>query len=89
MLHLWSKTKRFNAGMKQAVIEARRKAAKSILCLRSDAEEDVALLEKASKKRALTKEETKILKRAKTNLSETEEYIEEYFIDGVTTEAIK
>ena len=88
LLHLWSKTKRFNSGMKEAVLEARRKAAKSILCLRNDAEEDVALLEKASKKRVLTKEEAKILKRARTNLSETEEYIEEYFIDGVTAEAL-
>lgn len=89
LLHLWSKTKRFNTGMKQAVIEARRKAAKSILCLRSDAEEDVALLERASKKRALTKEETKILKRAKTNLTETDEYIEEYFLEGGTTDPVK
>lgn len=89
LLHLWSKTKRFNTGMKQAVIEARRKAAKSILCLRSDAEEDVALLEKASKKRALTKEETKILKRAKTNLSETDESIKEYFLEGGTTDPVK
>ncbi len=89
LLHLWSKTKRFNAGMKQAVIEARRKAAKSILCLRSDAEEDVTLLEKASKKRALTKEEAKILKRAKTNLTETDECIEEYFLEGGTTDPVK
>jgi hypothetical protein len=89
LLHLWSKTKRFNTGIKQAVVEARRKAAKSILCLRSDAEEDVALLEKASKKRALTKEEVKILKRAKTNLTETDEYIEEYFLEGGTTDPVK
>lgn len=57
------------------VAEAKEIIERAFALLRTDLEEDVRTLERASKKRTLTREEAKILKRLRQNINEAEQVI--------------
>lgn len=50
------------------------------MLLQTELESEVSILEKAAKKRSLSKEESKILKSAKASLSDTDSYVRQYFL---------
>ena len=66
---------------------AKHDAVRAIMLLRTELESEVTILEKAEKKRSLTKEESKILKGAKKSFGETESYIQDYFTETTDPQA--
>lgn len=63
------------------VFEAKATVQQSFMLIRHDLEEDIKTLEKASKKRKLTREEAKILKRLRENLNAAEQLILKEVVD--------
>jgi hypothetical protein len=78
-LYLLTRARQQEQHILLATQAAKHDAVRAIILLRTELETEVALLERTEKKRALTKEESKILKSAKKSFSETESYIQEYF----------
>jgi len=72
---IWRSLGGLRRHVEKEVLEAKMIVHKAFALLRNDLQEDIATLENAHKKRKLTKEESKILKRLRKNIDEAEKVI--------------
>lgn len=81
LLYGYRKYLQYTNHVAKEVKEARAIAKKAFELLRSDLVEDVKVLEKVNKKRKLTREEAKILKRLRLNIDQAEQAIDKELCD--------
>lgn len=81
LLWSWRTFTGFKKRLHTEITEARMMVHKSFTLLKADLEVDIESLEKASKKRKLTREEVKILKRLQDNIAVTESLITKEVVD--------
>lgn len=72
---VWHKLGGLRKRIDTEVLEAKMIVHRAFTLLRTDLEEDIVTLEKASRKRKLTREESKILKRLRINIDQAENII--------------
>ena len=78
---LWRSVGGLRARIDKEVLEARMIVHTAFALLRKDLKEDIATLKKASEKRKLTREESKILRRLQKNIDEAEDVISKEMLD--------
>lgn len=81
LLWSWRTFSGFKKRLHTEITEARMMVHKSFTLLNADLEVDIESLEKASKKRKLTREEIKILKRLQANIAVSESLITKEVVD--------
>jgi hypothetical protein len=81
LLWSWRTFTGFKKRLHTEITEARMMVHKSFTLLKADLEVDIESLEKASKKRKLTREEIKILKRLQDNIAVSESLITKEVVD--------
>ncbi len=78
---LWRSVEGLRMRIDKEVLEARMIVHTAFALLRKDLKEDIATLKKASEKRKLTREESKILRRLEKNIDEAEDIISKEMLD--------